>query len=102
VLKTAIAGIGENITFFPNTMTARQVVTYWYNEHEKYEYETPGWQAGTNYFTQIVWKATRQVGVGRTPTGKNDETVIVAFYKPTGNCNRPGAFAMNVFKPRKQ
>ena len=32
-----------------------------YAEHEKYEYETPGWQCGTNYFTQVVWKATEEV-----------------------------------------
>lgn len=55
-------GVGENITFFPPSMSATEVVDYWYSEHTKYEYETPGWQAGTNYFTQLIWKSTRQVG----------------------------------------
>ncbi|VDN42585.1 unnamed protein product [Gongylonema pulchrum] len=54
-------GIGENITFFPLNITAEKAVEHWYSEHVKYEYETPGWQAGTNYFTQVVWKATEEV-----------------------------------------
>lgn len=35
-----------------------------YAEHEKYEFETPGWQNGTNYFTQVVWRATEEVRRG--------------------------------------
>ncbi|KAH7731974.1 Protein F09B9.5, partial [Aphelenchoides avenae] len=58
-----LAGVGENITFFPPDMSATEVVDYWYSEHNKYEYETPGWQAGTNYFTQLIWKSTREVVV---------------------------------------
>lgn len=55
------SGIGENITFFPVNISGEKVVEHWYSEHVKYEYETPGWQAGTNYFTQIIWKATEEV-----------------------------------------
>ena len=98
-----ISGIGENITAFPTGKTAREMVDYWYKENSKYEYETPGWQAGTNYFTQIVWKATEELGVGcvrmhriKVPDNKqqkeesrddyNEEKqqqimVVVAFYR---------------------
>ncbi|KAI1713196.1 cysteine-rich secretory protein family domain-containing protein [Ditylenchus destructor] len=120
-----LAGIGENITHFPVDTTADEIVDYWYNENNKYEYEAPGWQAGTNYFTQIVWHSTTEVGVGkakiqfennRSPTNyykvKNssndvaqqnsiEEQVVVAFYRPAGNNNRPGQFALNVNKPLK-
>lgn len=56
-----VLGIGENITFFPANMTPRQMVDYWYHENRKYEYETPGWQTGTNYFTQVIWRSTKEV-----------------------------------------
>lgn len=68
-----LSGVGENITFFPKnldpdksgntnvTVTVTLVVEHWYEEHEKYEYDTPGWQRGTNYFTQVVWKGTEEV-----------------------------------------
>ncbi|VDN01979.1 unnamed protein product [Thelazia callipaeda] len=120
-------GIGENITFFPLDISAEKVVEHWYSEHVKYKYETPGWQLGTNYFTQIVWKASKevemkkypclqnaivnQIGIGRSIVwneasqnmddsvkGKREQ-VIVAFYSPAGNNNRFGQFASNVQKP---
>lgn len=55
------SGIGENITFFPIWIDGEKVVEHWYSENMKYEYDTPGWQAGTNYFTQVVWKTTEEV-----------------------------------------
>ncbi|KAK0396878.1 hypothetical protein QR680_001896 [Steinernema hermaphroditum] len=121
-----IPGIGENITFFPLDIPPEKAVQHWYGEHEKYEYETPGWQAGTNYFTQIVWKATKEIGVGsarvpdddmendanenctkRVRKSKRDDSslknhqVIVAFYRPAGNNNRSGQFLANVTKPKE-
>lgn len=35
-------GIGENITQFSNETKAEEVVQYWYNENQKYEYECMG------------------------------------------------------------
>ncbi|CAB3399870.1 unnamed protein product [Caenorhabditis bovis] len=123
-----LSGIGENITFFPKDADAETVVEHWYSEHVKYEYETPGWQTGTNYFTQVVWRATREVGIGYAIVGENSDDdgtssqssnvrkstfslesnvklaadgdkVIVAFYRAAGNNNRAGQFALNVLKP---
>uniref|UniRef100_A0A914MPU6 SCP domain-containing protein n=1 Tax=Meloidogyne incognita TaxID=6306 RepID=A0A914MPU6_MELIC len=114
-----ISGVGENITVFPEDISAKEIVDYWYDENRKYEYETPGWQAGANYFTQIVWKSTREIGVSRvklqlsfvenqqnTNKGDNSEiikrnksVIVVAFYRPAGNSNRSGQFALNVSKP---
>uniref|UniRef100_A0A914YJ40 SCP domain-containing protein n=1 Tax=Panagrolaimus superbus TaxID=310955 RepID=A0A914YJ40_9BILA len=117
-----LPGIGENITFFPANMSPKDIVDYWYNEHRKYEYETPGWQPGTNYFTQIIWRSTKEIGVGRkivtssdcingcgfkvsskhsqnNHNPSNEKQIIVAFYRPSGNNNRAGQFAANVQKP---
>ncbi|CAJ0951760.1 unnamed protein product, partial [Mesorhabditis belari] len=111
-----ISGVGENITFFPPDINPDKIVEYWYNENEKYEYETPGWQTGTNYFTQVIWKSTEQIGIGkaivngdhleickhmkiRGATGIVSEIgamVVVAFYRPAGNNNKDGQFAVNL------
>ncbi|KAF7638286.1 SCP domain-containing protein [Meloidogyne graminicola] len=119
VAFSEISGIGENITVFPAEMSANEIVDHWYNENRKYEFETPGWQAaGANYFTQIVWKSTKEIGVGRAEVNmsfvenqlqnnriiENHNTndllkknkVVVAFYRPAGNSNRSNQFAINV------
>ncbi|TMS36488.1 hypothetical protein L596_003638 [Steinernema carpocapsae] len=121
-----IPGIGENITFFPVDIPPEVAVQHWYGEHVKYEYETPGWQAGTNYFTQIVWKSTRSIGIGTARVPEDDiesdanenctkrvhkskredsslknQQVVVAFYRPAGNSNRSGQFHANVSKPKE-
>ncbi|KAI6240884.1 SCP domain-containing protein [Aphelenchoides fujianensis] len=115
------SGIGENITFFPIDMSASDIVEYWYKENRRYDYDLPGWhffffrQVGTNYFTQLIWRCTKEVGVGCAPvvpsqtrnpkTGQlvndslNDHQVVVAFYRPSGNNNRAGQFALNVVPP---
>ncbi|KJH41832.1 SCP-like protein, partial [Dictyocaulus viviparus] len=115
-----LSGVGENITFFPRDLSPEAIVEHWYEEHEKYEYETPGWQYGTNYFTQIIWRETEEIGIGRAfvqsdvkenQDGKTlragklaypGDQVIVAFYSPAGNNNRAGQFAGNVLKPLKR
>uniref|UniRef100_A0AC34GT91 SCP domain-containing protein n=1 Tax=Panagrolaimus sp. ES5 TaxID=591445 RepID=A0AC34GT91_9BILA len=99
-----LPGIGENITFFPANMSPKDIVDYWYNEHRKYEYETPGWQPGTNYFTQIIWRSTKEVMSSKhsqqnNHNPSNEKQIIVAFYRPAGNNNRAGQFAANVQKP---
>ncbi|KAL7074725.1 hypothetical protein ACQ4LE_005930 [Meloidogyne hapla] len=119
-----ISGVGENITLFPEDISAKEIVDHWYDENRKYEYETPGWQAaGANYFTQIVWKSTKEIGVSRVKvhfsfvenqitqqqntnkednsdiTKTNKSVIVVAFYRPAGNSNRSGQFALNVSKP---
>ncbi|EGT59466.1 hypothetical protein CAEBREN_05075 [Caenorhabditis brenneri] len=69
-----LSGVGENITFFPPDIDAESVVEHWYQEHEKYEYETPGWQTGTNYFTQVIWRSTKKIGVGCAYVKKSHES----------------------------
>ncbi|KAL3078926.1 hypothetical protein niasHS_014708 [Heterodera schachtii] len=116
-----MSGVGENVTVFPEGKCAHEMVDYWYAENRKYEYDSPGWQEGTNYFTQIVWKSTREVGVGRSTmrsfpqqmekdekitNGHSEEAlkkvVVIAFYRPAGNSNRSGQFELNVPKPIAQ
>ena len=49
------------------------------------------------HFTQVVWKGSKELGVGRavTPDGK---IIVVANYRPAGNM--VGSFAANVLPPK--
>jgi hypothetical protein len=58
----------------------------WYEEKRIYKYGKFGlgnWHAYGHY-TQMIWKSTRQVGVG-VAICKNGEILVVANYFPAGN-----------------
>ena len=58
----------------------------WYNEKKLYKYGKFGkgnWQA-TGHYTQMIWRSTRQVGVG-VAVCKNGALMVVANYAPAGN-----------------
>jgi uncharacterized protein YkwD len=66
--------------------TALDAAQKWYSEIEKYKYGAvtdANWnQAG--HYTQMVWKTTTKVGMGRA-TCSGGLVVIVAEYDPAGN-----------------
>ena len=74
----------------------RQAIKHWYADIESYNWYSPT----TSTFSQIVWKATRQIGVGYSstvvaggggPRGyqssnlHNFRSVVVVAYSPPGN-----------------
>lgn len=75
---------------------------YRYDEVCGYEFESPGSKSGTGHFTQLVWKGSSELGIGKytgTKTIQGNEwtcTYIVARYKPAGNINDPVYFSDNV------
>jgi hypothetical protein len=86
--------MGENLylswrTGGPNDPTEAHVlraIKLWYDEIEDYNFEDPraskvGKMVG--HFTQLVWNASRQLGVGVYE--HNLKTVVVALYTPRGN-----------------
>ncbi|KAI6177021.1 SCP-like protein [Aphelenchoides bicaudatus] len=91
-----MTSVGESITFFPNDMPASDMVDYWYKESRRYEYQIPGWQIGTNYFTQMHFNKKNGHHI---EDSLNNHQVVVAFYRPAGNSNRAGQFEANVNKP---
>ena len=58
-----------------------------YDEVCQYSFGIDGPQSGTTHFTQIVWKASAELGVGKAEKDENGEkcTFIVARYNPQGN-----------------
>uniref|UniRef100_A0A671QZT4 GLI pathogenesis-related 2 n=1 Tax=Sinocyclocheilus anshuiensis TaxID=1608454 RepID=A0A671QZT4_9TELE len=55
----------------------------------------------TGHFTQVVWKDTKEVGVGLATDGNT--TFVVGQYLPAGNISNAGYFERNVLPaaPRK-
>jgi uncharacterized protein YkwD len=88
---------GENLYGITgkSDVKGNEPIDKWYDEVRNYNYRRPGFQSDAGHFTQIVWKSTKEVGVGKakTPDGK---VFVVARYRPPGNVvNR---FEQNVFQ----
>jgi uncharacterized protein YkwD len=80
--------MGENL-FWGSSSTFYQPVDAslsWYSEKKIYKYGkfgTGNWHA-IGHYTQMVWKNTKEVGVG-VAVCKDGELMVVANYFPAGN-----------------
>ena len=63
-------------------VTAEMAINEWYNESKIYDFKKD-FQNGTEHFTQIIWKNTKEVGFGLS--SKENKSFIVANYYPPGN-----------------
>lgn len=102
---------GENLAFgYPDPTAA---VSAWGDEGQKYNYNLPGFSEETGHFTQLVWRATREVGCAAFDCGYHDEReakdkegrytraqgwYVVCEYWPAGNVvgNQNAFFRVNV------
>ncbi|XP_032289836.1 Golgi-associated plant pathogenesis-related protein 1 isoform X1 [Drosophila virilis] len=82
---------GENLCYTTSDPTT--CVKMWYDEIKDYDFDKPKYSPATGHFTQVIWKASKELGVGqaKSATGKN---YVVARYKPAGNVE--GMFKENV------
>ncbi|MEE6504714.1 hypothetical protein FKM82_005310 [Ascaphus truei] len=98
-LKHSDTSYGENIwakTGGPSTtVTGQEVADSWYKEEKNYNFSKPGYQSDTGHFTQMVWKVSKEVGIGLASSGKG-MFIVVAQYNPSGNITNPGFYANNV------
>lgn len=92
---------GENIysgiSHDPNvTITARDCVDKWYGQINDFSFGREPEVLTSGLFTQIVWKNTKELGIGcaKSKTGK---LYVVANYFPPGNFS--GQFTKNVLPP---
>ena len=68
----------------------------WYNEISQYNFGYPGFTGATGHFTQVVWKASTLLGIGKA-TGYVDGLpceFVAGRYSPPGNMQ--GQFPANV------
>lgn len=86
--------VGQNMAAMTGgELSGERVSTMWYEEETKYNYNSPGFSSSTGSFSQLVWKGSQEVGVGRA-FGAQGQTFVIAVYKPPGNIR--GQYAENV------
>ena len=99
-------GAGENLyasfttaNSMPADGLVKKTVEGWYNEVKDYNYANPGFSPATGHFTQVVWKASTQLGCGAAKGTKNQLNAyyVVCHYAPAGNV--VGQFPANVLQP---
>lgn len=87
---------GENLyaCFGKTNLSGVEVVKAWYDEikHYRFGQPSPGNFSQVGHFTQVVWKESRELGVGIAKNGNN--IYVVCNYDPPGNFM--GKYAANV------
>ncbi|WP_017626887.1 CAP family protein [Nocardiopsis chromatogenes] len=102
-------GRGETVYYSASTDPEAEpgggdAVDHWYAANEDYDYGDPGFSPETGPFTQLVWRATTEVGAARVsePVSEQDtwrEHYVVLVYSPPGNMR--GEYEENVLPPER-
>jgi hypothetical protein len=95
---------GENLGFFSfsalNTINLTHYytrsVSLWYDEVDFYDFNTPRFSPSTGHFTQLVWKATTEIGIGISYSESNNNILVCMQYYVRGNENSVAEFQKNV------
>ncbi|XP_053551404.1 Golgi-associated plant pathogenesis-related protein 1-like [Bombina bombina] len=97
-MKHSKWGYGENIYYCSGhkELKGRKPVDRWYDEIQYYNYSRPGFAMNTGHFTQVVWKDSKQLGVGVATDGRGT-FYVVGQYSPAGNRNCPGLIHEHYF-----
>jgi len=74
----------------------REACKAWYNEVKLYNYNSPGFSMQTGHFTAMVWKDSKELGIGCAIA--NGCCVVAGCYKPHPNFQ--GQFDKNVLPYR--
>uniref|UniRef100_A0A673K4L2 GLI pathogenesis-related 2 n=1 Tax=Sinocyclocheilus rhinocerous TaxID=307959 RepID=A0A673K4L2_9TELE len=97
-LKHSNKDYGENLYYAWSSatkkLTGHEAVENWYSEIKDFNFGRPGFSSKTGHFTQVVWKDTKEVGVGLATDGNT--TFVVGQYLPAGNITNAGYFEKNV------
>jgi len=97
-------GVGENLAAGCTTArgiegrTVQDAIKAWYDEVCQYNFNRHAYQSGLGHFSQLIWKASTELGIGKY-TGRQGRwtcTYIVARYRDTGNVNNERYFRENV------
>ncbi|CAH3145622.1 unnamed protein product [Pocillopora meandrina] len=106
--KSSRQGQGENLASGCTTQTGvdgrtvEDAIKAWYDEVCRYNFNIHRSQSGLGHFSQLVWKDSAELGIGKYTGRRNGWTCtyIVARYRRGGNVNTPGGkfFRENVSK----
>ena len=97
---------GENLycSWSSNPKTAaasvkgRVPVDSWYSEMKKHPFGREPTSTDTGHFTQVVWKASKEFGIGKAVAPRSGKVIVVGNYDPPGNFI--GQYAANVLPPK--
>jgi len=101
IIYPELSGIGENILLVTYTTsdhltTGSELTSIWASEAEHFYFDNPRWTMKTSHFTQLLWRSSIEMGVARFWNTTQNCLAIVALYRPGGNSNAPGEFAINL------
>lgn len=71
----------------------REPVDKWYEEISLHNFNSEPTDLRSGHFTQVVWKGSRELGVGMAKS-RNGQIFVVSRYHPPGNY--VGSFRVNV------
>lgn len=80
-------------TFKNDKIKGHEATDQWYSEVRKHHFGGEPSSFATGHFTQVVWKSSKEIGIGKG-SSKDGKTIVVASYRPAGNMM--GQFAKNV------
>ncbi|CAF1111504.1 unnamed protein product [Adineta steineri] len=83
-------GYGENLYMMSSSASlaslhGKTATQSWYDEVKDYNYSQPGFSAKVGHFTQVIWKNSKQLGVGVAFSKDGRKAVVVTNYSPPGN-----------------
>ncbi|XP_062619261.1 Golgi-associated plant pathogenesis-related protein 1-like isoform X2 [Saccostrea cucullata] len=93
--------LGENIAMKwssnpQDSYPGQEVTDQWYSEIKFFNFGTEPRNLSAGHFTQVIWRGSREIGVGRA-CSKDGKIIVVANYRPAGNV--VGRFTDNVPAP---
>jgi len=78
-------------------LPGEEAVDSWYDEKKGYDYSRDPTDLESGHFTQLVWSASRRLGVGVAKSSKTGRYMVVMKYDPAGNYL--GQYTDNVTPP---
>ena len=89
--------MGENLAYVGGSninISGERPTNMWYNEVSNYNFNNPGFSSGTGHFTQVVWKNSKEFGIGLYC--QNNQCFMTGNYYPGGNFGYNNDYARNV------
>jgi uncharacterized protein YkwD len=75
---------GENLAW-GTSLSPQQAEQLWYNEVSHYNFAAPAYSSAVGHFTQLVWRASTQVGCAKATCG--GQVLLSCRFSPPGNMN---------------
>ncbi|KAG7242064.1 hypothetical protein INR49_024110 [Caranx melampygus] len=94
-VESSKGNYGENLAWASYNQSGKEVADRWYDEVKQYNFNRPGFSSGTGHFTAMVWKSTKEMGVGKA-IASDGSSFVVARYLPAGNITNQGHFENNL------